>query len=137
MPSCPQCHKNIPPGVGCCPLCGADLTKSRRKPLLFGRETMDGPPWPMDESGREMRAVTAFTSQDPVEVQLKAALLHAYAIPAFSDRPNTVLFGTVVFGGSASGAHVYVPVDRQAEAQDILSASFLEETPNNSEEEQQ
>ncbi len=127
MSWCPQCRRELPEGEAACPDCGSAPVEKREDEGLFFGPAKDEPPWPLDGKGDKVRAVELLYAKNPVDLEMKSALLHAYGIPTFSDTPNNVFFTTVIFGGAILGAHLYVPENMHEEALALLDARAVED----------
>jgi hypothetical protein len=84
--------------------------------------------WPKDENGEPVApAFLKHISGGPLDLEVALNLLDAYNIPYVSEFPNNGAFGKLILGQPPSGMEVFVPETMLEEAQDIISATPIED----------
>ena len=92
----------------------------------FGKP--DSPNWPKDDSGEPVAPVyLKHISGGPLDLEVAINLLQAYGIPHVSEYPNNGQFGKLILGHPPSGMEIFVPETMLEEAQNILSATPVED----------
>lgn len=116
MPYCPECGFEYRSRVKRCPDCGADLVEA---------PPPERPAWPAAETEVTLLCRLA----DPSHAEIVRAALEEAGITALVRQhgPLTAYQATVVDGTTHDFALVYVPRNRLAEAQQVLTA--LQEAP--------
>jgi len=91
------------------------------------RKSNDTPTWPVGDDGQKVKAAQLLFAENPMELDIKQALLHAYGIPTVANAPNQGFFSGVLFGSPIIGATLYVPETRLEEAKELVEAEVVEE----------
>jgi len=94
----------------------------------FGKKDEEKLKWPRDDNGEEIApAYLTHVGGKPMDMEITIGLLEAYGIPHIAGYPNNGLFGKLIVGYPPSGMELFVPETMLEDAQNLLSASIIDD----------
>ena len=137
MHYCLDCETAYNDELEACPNCGStfftDEPVSQMEPAKVekGKRTKrdPGPPWPLDGDGEpvEPALLERVVSANPLDAEMRLALLKASGIPATSRYPDGGSLGQIVLGFSGVGEDIYVPETMLEEARAVIHSALESE----------